>query len=839
MKSSPKLIGIALAIVFLVGCTTSTATSTPFPRVLTPPPSDTPLPPLPPTATSYYLNASGNDASPGTSAQPWRTLARVQTGLNSGDFQPGDQILFARGESFTGTLTFDQNDNGTAVAPITFGAYGTGTAPVLSGLQTLNGWQSLGNNQWRVVCNTCNATPALLVIDGVPQPIARWPNRDEADEGYRYITSASNNSSLTDSTLAASPNWTGGEVVVRSIAWVLDRLPIVAHQGGTLTMATPASYDLQPGWGYFIQNHLAALDRDGEWVYAANDKTITLQWPVNPSGELVEVPVISTLIEINGSQHLRFQNMEMRGAQQDLVRAHNCTNLQFEQVQLRLAGNQALEMNDCPNSQVTQSTVANSMNNGLNLNGCGNCQVRQTIVERIGLFAGLGGNGDGQYIGVQITGVTDAPAMFEYNAVAGIGYLAVRLDGNAVARYNVVRDWNRTKMDGAGIYTYRIQNVLIERNLVLEARGSTAGTPWNTTATHGIYIDDNSEFVTVTGNIIAQISGAGVHLHNTRDVTVTNNLIFATDEAGILLTDDDLGTYDLAHSLVSGNTVMVRGVPMLNIYSSQTDALFTTLGTIDTNRYCDPFGPPQFSVELPGAGGTRKSLAQWQAAYGRDLASTVCADRYPSHIINGTPGSNRVGNGTFNSNLDDWFGWPQDTLSATWETGRLDGGSLRFGYNGPAPTIHYDYPIGAVQGGQTVRLQLSTVAIIGTPIITAYLRQRDSPYTQVSTTESVWVDGQQTEHEIFFNMTANQSDTLLIFEMNSPGAVVGLDNVVLELVDATVQTLDSVTRFDVNESGSAKTITLDGYDYRGVDGVLYPAGSSLVLQPYSGIVLLR
>ncbi|MEV6889894.1 hypothetical protein [Kribbella sp. NPDC051137] len=76
--------------------------------------------------TTYYISdrAGCSDTGPGTSPeQPWCGFGPA----NAFDFGPGDQLLLERGSSFSDGLTF--NDSGTADAPITIGAYGTGVRP--------------------------------------------------------------------------------------------------------------------------------------------------------------------------------------------------------------------------------------------------------------------------------------------------------------------------------------------------------------------------------------------------------------------------------------------------------------------------------------------------------------------------------------------------------------------------------------------------------------------------------------------------------------------------------------------------------------------------------------
>lgn len=790
-------------------------------------------------STTYYLSPTGEDANPGTEAQPWRTLGRLQTALTAGQVMPGDAVRFARGGVFPGRLTLGASTQGTVTAPIVFGAYGAGAPPILSGMHALTGWQALGQNRWRAVCAPCAALPATLAINGRPFALARWPNLDEGQGGYRTYASFSGRTSITDPALAAGPNWAGGELVLRTIAWILDRLPIAAHTGGTLVTAAPASYDITPGWGYFIQNHLAALDQPGEWVYTAADQSITLLWPTDPTGLLIEVPVEARVLDIVDSAHLVWQDLEVRGAMGDLVHARDCAGLRLTRVTLRLAGDHALRLTNCPGSQVVESTAVDSLNVGLRLLQCGDCVVTGAVIERIGLQAGMGRNGDGQYVGVEMGGTPGHPAILEASVVNGIGYAAVTHYGPAITRRNLIRDYNRVKTDGAGLYTYRITDVALLDNLVLEAEGSTAGTPWTSTGTHGIYIDDNSERITVSGNTVARVSGAGVYLHNTRSVTVTDNLIYAVAEAGLLMVDDDLGTYGVEASLIRGNAFLLSGAPMVRAESSQTTALFTTLGVLDEHRYCDPFGPPWFVVALPGTGAAAKPLAQWQADHGRDLAATVCPQRYATHLVTGAPDPNRVSNGTFDSGLAGWFGWPDDTLEAVWESGRLDGGSVRVGFNGPAPALHYDHPVGAVQAGEVYRLRLSAIGITSPVAVTAYLRQGGAPYARVSNAHHLLAGASRGEHEAFFTVTADQADTLLILELNTPGTVIGLDNVVVQRVTADPQTLSDVTRLYINPGAASRAYQLDGFNYTGLDGAPYPAFGTVTVPPNRGLVVLQ
>ncbi len=83
------------------------------------------------TASTYYFATSGNDSNAGTIGSPFQTISRA----NSLKMMGGDSFLFNKGDTFSGTLTLALATGAatpTALAPLTVGPYGTGTAPIIS-----------------------------------------------------------------------------------------------------------------------------------------------------------------------------------------------------------------------------------------------------------------------------------------------------------------------------------------------------------------------------------------------------------------------------------------------------------------------------------------------------------------------------------------------------------------------------------------------------------------------------------------------------------------------------------------------------------------------------------
>jgi hypothetical protein len=74
----------------------------------------------------YYVNPSSTSViADGTLANPWKTIDEVNNGTAL--LNPGDKVLFKRGESFSGKLNIFRS--GTFANPIIYGNYGSGNLP--------------------------------------------------------------------------------------------------------------------------------------------------------------------------------------------------------------------------------------------------------------------------------------------------------------------------------------------------------------------------------------------------------------------------------------------------------------------------------------------------------------------------------------------------------------------------------------------------------------------------------------------------------------------------------------------------------------------------------------
>src|SRR6478752_501102 len=132
----------------------------------------------------YYVSNTGNDGSPGTSAAPWKTCAKV----NAFALQPGDTVLFARGGLWRETLA--PTASGTSGNPITFGAYGTGALPLFKGSDVKTGWTLNSGSTYQTAHTPEDANNVLVYENGVRLTLATSLANCQATAGSSFYSAS-------------------------------------------------------------------------------------------------------------------------------------------------------------------------------------------------------------------------------------------------------------------------------------------------------------------------------------------------------------------------------------------------------------------------------------------------------------------------------------------------------------------------------------------------------------------------------------------------------------------------------------------------------------------------
>ena len=801
-------------------------------------------------AASYYVSSTqGDDGRTSSQAKnpatPWKTLAKVNSVMRY--FQPGDSVLFKRGEAFFGSLQISVS--GAAGRPLVFGAYGTGALPELTGFTQLSGWQQKGNGIWETSVPGGLSYLNTVTLNGAAKSVGRYPNASAANQGYLYYQSYNGNSSITDSKLSAQ-NWVGGQVVIRKTRWVIDRNSISSQAGNTINYASQSGYGAAQGYGYFIQNHPSTLDTLGEWYYQPNGQKLGIfTGGASPNSFQIKAGVIETLVQIANQNNITFENLNFTGATASAFTINASPGIRINNCTILFSGKDAIDVNNSDGLIAENTIISRTGNNALSLNNCTNAILRNNQVRNTGTFAGMGEGGDGTYEAITISGDNNLVAN---NVIDSTGYVPLNFSGNNVTiKNNVITNFTLTKDDGGGIYTWNNgsnaptnSNRVITGNTVLNGVGAPGGTDGPTKRfAHGIYIDDGAGQVEISSNTVANCATYGVYVHNAHDIAIKQNTLYNNATQLYMEHDNVAGDKPIYNCTVTGNVLFAKLATQLSAEYKTKDNDIANFGTFDQNNYYRPQDNDLVIGVLQQVNGTysynQLSLESWKALYGKDANSKKSPHSVPTYMVNKVVAANQFGNGTFDSNAGGLYAYTSaNNVQTGWDNGTLDGGALKITFSSTSTSSNYGsviIGIGAVTAGKQYHLKFSMIGGNTNKAITTYLRQSTGGYVDLSARKAATILSTRVEKEFLFTATANESNASIVFDVPEQTSAVYLDNIKLEQVEATSVNVDQYITFLNNTSGSAQSYATGTQSF---DAAGNSYSGSVKLNPFSSLILV-
>ncbi|WP_194774680.1 Ig-like domain-containing protein [Pararhodonellum marinum] len=800
-------------------------------------------------ASYYFSDLSGNDSRSAAEAQnpdtPWKSIDKLNAIFNS--LQPGDQILFKRGETFYGSIRMSKS--GTNGAPIVFSAYGSGAKPIITSLVKLGDWKSMGNNIFESTDPRLGNDVTVLVFNGKPQEMGRFPNAKTGQNGYVTIKARNGNTSVTSDELSGAPNVTGGEVVIRKNHWVIDRHQITSHAGNTINYGGGGSnYQPANNFGFFVQNHFNTLDIQGEWYYNPNGKRMNVHFGgTTPNNADVRVSTLENLVSNTGNvSNVVFENLEFRGANRNAFYLTNTTRIAIKNCDIHFSGQHAIHSIVSNEMQVENNVITHSYNGGLFLQyNDVNTRIRGNKFDQTYMFQGMGRSGD--LNGNAIYAHADSHNhLIEFNEFTQSGYQAIYFGGNnTIVRNNFVDGFCLVKDDGAGIYTYtgnsntNYTNREISYNIVVNGPGAVAGTPYYFNGrpgqAEGIYLDDNSSGINIFRNSIANVANHGIFIHNARNLDIYDNTFYNANYQ-VAFAHDNLGN-PIRNVTVRDNVFFAK-LASQNLLFKRTnkDDMFQ-MGNLDRNRYVRPFDDGVSIVNSRNTGGSwvtqSYDLEGWKKASGKDQNSKGSPVILTPYEIKKITGNNQFANGTFNANLNGSYCYsPQNNCKTTWLNGKLDGGAIQV----ESPnTTNVIIGVGAVNKSKHYVLKLSAMSNKNANI-QVFLRQSNAPYAALTPVSNLKLDTKRQELETVLSFPNTEANASIVFLTNDPGLTYWMDNIELREVDAALKNPDDYFLFEYNKTGSDKSVGLNGAY---VDAFNNSYSGSVTIKPFQSVLLIR
>ena len=473
--------------------------------------------------------------------------------------------------------------------------------------------------------------------------LARYPNVSDAppdpDEGWLEVATSANKSSFTDPVLGTygkqAGYWVGANLRIRSFSWLFETRTITASTaGGTLEfdeeLTETLANNIQPGWGYYLDNVLGELDHENEWYYDQSAGKVYLYAPggADPDTLLVEGAVYDLGCYLVWHYHdttiedLTFRHQNEEGVlinQSDRVVIRNCrfenighvgVNMAWNSVHIVIDGNSFSDI-----LEFSIKFIANI--------AAGDSVIENNTIRNTAIIAGYGGDGVARGCGIRTWGVTGLT--IRGNLVENTGYVGMHLEGGShLVENNIVRRSQLTLDDGGGLFINSPDNT-IRGNIVTESwgnRGPSSGTHNggnfdNNQMGMGIFFMPNLTGNIVVENTFADNRSQGIYADRTlsteiRDNTCFNNGSGAYHGSQLYLT----GTGSSQNNTISGNILV--GTEAVQ-YTMRTDTDYT-IGSYDNSVICNINRSASILDQ-----NTELTLAEWQASgTGRDGNATGC-----------------------------------------------------------------------------------------------------------------------------------------------------------------------------------------------------------------------
>lgn len=632
--------------------------------------------------TYYVSSTDGNDANDGLSAAtPLKTISRV----NLLTLAPGDAVRFKCGDVWRGEM-LRVTQSGAVDAPITYGAYPAADCanrPILSGAQPILGWTLYAPNIYVAELDGAANSERFrlatttginqLFRNGVRLGIGRWPNIDAVDGGFAAIDAQPAGNRMTVNSLPAG-DWSGATAHIRGMRWYLLNRIVTGDSGNTLTLNTAAgcwSGDCT-GWGFWLDNHLATLDREGEWFYDAAARRVYLYTAHDPNSALIEGSVVLVGESANPGGVILGRHLQEHVSHviiEDLLIEKWFDNGITTPVNLE---------KDEPSDLIIRNTIIRDVDGvGINLatwvwnaaaNGSGpngwrggrnltisgnvieransmgiNSYARQTVIEDnlirdIARIENLGAagmgcsvtvgegacteDGDGIRIKVDDPAYSGNHLTVRYNRLERIGYNGLDIFGadNVVERNVIIHaciskgDCGALRSFGRdNLATSPMRNLTITENIIVAPIGVTDGcrSDFDAQFGFGLYIDHDSANVTMTGNTVISATASGI-LYQDSTGAAQDNILFANAAGTMYAYQTTVIGADAALSAFTGNTLLGLTATAGTLRADNAGQLAVS----DHNGFYHASRPAHIAV----AG--NKTLAQWQVASGKDSHST-------------------------------------------------------------------------------------------------------------------------------------------------------------------------------------------------------------------------
>jgi hypothetical protein len=519
---------------------------------------------------AYYFSPSGSNNRTAAEAQnpqtPWQSTAVLQNmTINAGThlrFMTGNYgpaMLSYNEIPMTIAMNSDRGWKGTALNPIVIENY-NGSSPVFTTYKTATNAVAVKGRP-NVFAYAINVFEELSVveIDGYVRECVRYPKRTETGQ-HGYLMGRTRSGGNMNQTATISAAWVpafnvvGGDLVTRVNEFQVFSHKIMGQTSNTISFVNMAFSGIEDQFGTYFQNHVNLLSSNWDWAfkrgstYAAADSLYIYFADGNPHKHTVRYASSNYNVWALNAHYVKFEGIAFEGANVHAVKMQNAKKLGFDDCNFTGFGRHAIWFTgEADSTVIRRNTIKHCFAGGIDVFREQNSIVEYNTLDSIGIFAVRptwnAELQNGSMVNMFTEGFHGKAAIVaegnnskvQFNKITYAGTNGINWGGaSTMVNGNFISWCNLRNTDGGGIYTFNMngpdyqaaQMRYVTKNTVLNVVGDPGGTP-NTSYSpvFGIYNDDDVNRITVTGNVIAFVSRAGIYNHHTQHIKASQNKI--------------------------------------------------------------------------------------------------------------------------------------------------------------------------------------------------------------------------------------------------------------------------------------------------------------------------
>jgi len=472
-----------------------------------------------------------------------------------------------------------------------------------------------------------------------------------------------------------------------------DNYGVDRHAPRDLQWPGVTNYELSPGYGYWLEGKRWMLDAPGEWSYDPQTKRLYVWLPNGASPQGAALTAATRLHAISGFnvQSVNVDNIEARETRSDAIKIDGydvrVSSLTLSNISALQAGRKGINVINTarpgatiqPVGIISNALVEDSINEGIDLSGdrrwavsrAQQVSVTGSTVRRAGrgyyargaVLLGHRGQADGNVVeSSSYIGIHGGKLNQISNNVVKDGCLAFD-DCGAIytgGNYYAIREEEPSTTWGDNDVVSTISGNFVNGALVSDDRldGSGASNGYNGGARKsnvgGIYLDDYSGRVTVTGNHVTG-SDMGVLLHQGSYNTVSGNDVVGNRMA-LFLQENQNPTFPMQGNVITNNVLATSSSEPL-VFQQNTHGSTANLASYTGNYYASLRTTSFVHDDALNATIRLKTFKQWQAS-GKDTGASNSRLHATSFGLQAASGAvSLTPSGTFNgSSANGWYG---------------------------------------------------------------------------------------------------------------------------------------------------------------------------------------